>query len=172
MTYVSEIKIFSFNFAPRAWALCNGQTLPINQNQVLFSLLGTTYGGNGVTTFMLPNLQGRVPISMGRDPFGNTYSEGQAAGQASHTLLATEIPAHTHTMQASAVAATQNSPTTNSPAEPVAAVGNIYGPASPAVTMAPQAVANAGGSQPHDNMQPYLVLNMCISLQGTFPTRG
>jgi microcystin-dependent protein len=170
--YVSEIRIFSFNFAPRGWSFCNGQTLPINQNQVLFALIGTTYGGNGVTTFQLPNLQGNVPISMGNSPAGGSYTEGEVGGQANVTLTYNEMPMHTHTMQASAVAATQNSPTSNSPAQPVSAVGNIYGPVSGAATMAQQAVGVTGGSQPHNNMQPYLVLNFCIALQGIFPTRN
>jgi microcystin-dependent protein len=170
--YLSEIRIFSFNYAPKGWALCNGQTMAIQQNAALFSLLGTTYGGNGVSTFQLPNLQGNVPISMGTSPTGTPYSEGEVAGEINHTLTYNEMPMHTHTMQASAVAATQNSPTSNSPAQPVSAVGNIYGPVSGAATMAQQAVGVTGGSQPHNNMQPYLVLNFCIALQGIFPTRN
>jgi microcystin-dependent protein len=168
--FVSEIRIFSFSFAPRGWSFCNGQTLPINQNQVLFSLIGTTYGGNGTTNFQLPNLQGNV--ALGASESGNPYGNGQVGGAANVTLTYNEMPLHTHTMRASAVAATQNSPTSNSPAQPIAAVGNIYGPVSGAATMAQQAVGVTGGSQPHNNMQPYLALNMCIAMYGLYPSRN
>jgi microcystin-dependent protein len=166
--FLSEIRIFSFNYAPQGWALCNGQTLAINQNQALFALLGTTYGGNGTTTFELPNLQGRVPLHFS----GGSYPLGQSTGEQNHTLSNSEMPAHVHTMNAANVAATLTTPTGNALAEPVTQVGNIYGPATTSTTMAPQAINNTGGSQPHNNMQPYLVLNFCIALVGIFPSQN
>jgi microcystin-dependent protein len=165
--FLSEIKIISWNYAPKGWAFCNGQTLPINQNQALFALLGTTYGGNGQSTFQLPNLQGRVPIMES----GN-FPLGAVGGESSHTLITSEIPAHGHSPNA-----VNSAPTTNSPAgatlcQPSTVVGNLYGPATGATTLAPQAIANAGGSQPHSNQQPYLVVNYIIALQGIFPSRN
>src|SRR3954463_11817993 len=161
--FLSEIRMMSFNFPPKGWALCNGQTLPINQNQALFSLLGTNYGGNGSTTFALPNLQGRVPMHM-----GNGFSLGQQSGEESHTLLTTEMPQHVHTMAASTAAATLAIATsatslaqgqTPSGGESV----NLYAPAGGAtVAFNGGAVSNTGGSQPHENRQPYLALNFCI----------
>jgi microcystin-dependent protein len=170
--FLSEIRFFSFSFPPKGWALCNGQTLPINQNDALFSLIGTFFGGDGVTNFLLPNLQGQVPINAGTDPFGEGFSVGQRGGEVDHTLILTEIPSHAHTTQAAAVAAAVSSPSGAAPAEPVN-VGAIYGPANAnnPPTMAPQSIANAGGSQPHTNLQPLLVINMCIALQGIFPSR-
>jgi len=163
--YISELKIFSFGFAPKGWALANGQTLPISQNQALFSLLGTTYGGNGQTTFQLPNLQGRVPLH-----FGNGFSLGQTAGEESHTLLLSEIPAHTHSVGVSNAAATSASPSSStlavSTAEPYAAFGASL------VDLNAATVAPGGGSEPHENRQPFLVLNVCIALQGIFPSRN
>jgi microcystin-dependent protein len=177
--YLSELKIFSFNFAPKGWALCNGQLLPINQNQALFSLLGTTYGGNGTTNFALPNLQGRVPIHM-----GSGFTLGQQGGEQAHTLVVNEMPAHNHPMNAKAAQATLGptgrdpSPSVT-PAEAAAAEGanpvvnvNIYGTGSPSLNFAPQAIVNAGGSQAHNNMQPFLTLNVCIALQGIYPTQS
>jgi microcystin-dependent protein len=164
--FLSEIRIMSFNYAPRGWALCNGQILPINQNQALFSLLGTVYGGNGQTTFGLPNLQGRVPIHMGAG-----HNLGEVAGELSHTVTIPEMPAHTHFMQASS---------TNGDAPvPFASAGNllartpnqIYGPAQNLVALDPASVTTVGGSQAHLNMQPYLTLNFCIALQGIFPSQ-
>lgn len=162
--YLSEIRIFSFNFPPKGWAFCNGQLLPINQNQALFSLLGTTFGGDGRVNFALPNLQGRVPLHL-----GNGFSLGQAGGETAHTLNISEMPAHTHTPVASAAAADQASPAnnywaTNGTFTPYAASSNE--------TMAPQAVSNVGGSQPHSNMSPYLALNFCIALLGIFPAQS
>jgi len=153
----------SFNFPPKGWAFCNGQLLPINQNQALFSLMGTYYGGNGQTNFALPNLQGRVPIHQ-----GNGYVQGQSAGEAAHTLLISEIPAHVHVVTASSNVADQGSPQGNYLA---LESSNAYSTA-PDNTMAQQAVPIAGGSQPHDNMSPYLVLNFCIALTGIFPSRN
>jgi microcystin-dependent protein len=170
--FLSEIRLMSFNFAPKGWAFCNGQVLPINQNQALFSLLGTTYGGNGTSTFALPNLEGRVPIHEGPDGFGNNYTLGQSAGESTHTLSIQELPPHGHTLQASNAAAGSESPAGATPAQPAAAVGAIYGPATTPAIMAPQAIANAGSSQPHNNMQPYLVITFCIALVGIFPSQN
>jgi microcystin-dependent protein len=168
--YLSEIRIFSFGFAPKGWALCNGQLLPINQNQAIFALIGTFYGGNGTTNFALPNLQGCMGVHMGSDPAGNVYALGQKSGEASVTLLTQQIPAHTH--QASGVSNTANegSPTGNTWA---ASVDEPYGP-SPGVglTMNAASVTSTGGGQPHDNVAPCLTLNFCIALSGIFPSRN
>jgi microcystin-dependent protein len=159
--YLSEIRIFSFNFPPKGWALCNGQLMPINQNQALFSLLGTTYGGNGTSNFGLPNLQGRMPIHEGAG-----FTLGQVGGEQNHTLSNAEMPQHTHSAAAS-----------SGPANAGGAPGNFWAngnqPAyasSANVTLAPATVNSIGGSQPHNNMAPYLVLNFCISLVGIFPS--
>jgi microcystin-dependent protein len=161
--FLSEIRLFSFQFAPRGWALCNGQLLPINQNQALFSLLGTTFGGDGRVNFALPNLQGRVPIHD-----GSGHILGERGGQQAHTLTQAEMPAHTHALQASSDVGTQNIPTNNvvlarRAAEP-------YRPPSSLGAMQPGLVSAVGGSQPHQNMQPFLTLNFCIALQGIFPS--
>jgi microcystin-dependent protein len=175
--FLSEIRIMSFNFPPKGWALCNGQLLPINENQALFSLLGTTYGGNGQTTFALPNLQGRVPLSTDF----NNFDLGQRAGEEAHTLIASEMPAHIHLMQVSNTTALENAtgktPASHSPAQAVAATNpassvNIYGTGGVTETFASTAISNVGGSQPHENRQPYLVLNCCIALQGIFPSQN
>ncbi len=160
--FVSEIRIFSFDFAPKNWAFCDGQLMSISQNTALFSLLGTTYGGNGATTFALPNLQGRVPLH-----FGNGFTQGQAGGERNHTLLQSEMPPHTHSVNASSAAATEASPAGN-----LWANGNMPAYTNPGgQTMSPLAVAAAGGSQPHNNMPPCLALNFCICLYGIFPSR-
>jgi microcystin-dependent protein len=161
--YLSEIRIMSFNFAPKGWALCNGQTLPINQNQALFSLLGTMYGGNGQTTFQLPNLRGRVPIHL-----GGGFIEGEAAGQESHTLTISELAPHTHQLNASATNADVVTPGGNV----LAQSSQLYGPPAQLTTLDPSTDGAVGGSQAHPNMQPYLVLNFCICLQGIFPARN
>jgi len=161
--YLSEIRIVSFNFAPKGWALCNGQTLPINQNQALFSLMGTTYGGDGITNFKLPNLQASTPIH-----FGGGFTQGQIGGEANHTLIASEMPQHAHPPVASSNAANLGSPQGN-----FFANGNQ--PAFDTVPTGPMnaaAVSSSGGSQPHNNMPPYLVLNFVIALQGIFPSRS
>lgn len=165
--FLGEIKIVSFNFPPKGWALCNGQTLAINQNAALFSLLGTTYGGNGTSTFQLPNLQGRVAVHM-----GNGFSLGGVGGEVDHQLLLDEMPAHTHSTQAADVPATTDSPVNAALAIPASSIGAIYGPAAAPTTMANDAIANAGDGQPHTNMQPYLVLNFCIALAGIFPSQN
>jgi microcystin-dependent protein len=161
--FLAEIRIISFNFAPKGWALCNGQLLPINQNQALFSLLGTNYGGNGTTNFALPNLQGRVPFH-----FGGGFSLGQTGGEATHTLTTPELPAHNHLAMASSSNADQVNPSGNFWAKGAA---SAYSAASNDA-MSPASLANAGGSQPHENMSPFLVLNFVIALQGIFPSRN
>jgi microcystin-dependent protein len=161
--FLAEIRIMSFNFPPKGWAFCNGQVLPINQNQALFSLLGTTYGGNGTTTFALPNMQGRVPLH-----FGNGFTQGTAAGETAHALTLAETPAHSHAAIASSNVADQGSPASNYWAVESSNAYSSHADSS----MAPQALNPAGGSQPHDNMSPYLVLTFCIALQGIFPSRN
>lgn len=161
--FLSEIRLMSFNFAPRGWAFCNGQLLPINQNQALFSLLGTTYGGNGQTTFALPNLRGRTPIHAGA---GHTL--GEAGGEEAHTLSPSEMPAHTHRVAVSTA-------TTGGTVSPSGAVlggaNNIYRAGVPTTALLAQSVVPTGGSQAHPNMQPFLTLNFCIALQGIFPSQ-
>lgn len=162
--FMSEIKIVSFNFPPKGWALCNGQTLPINQNQALFALLGTTYGGNGQTTFALPNLRGRVPIHM-----GSGFTLGEAAGSTAVTVNIQQLPTHTHALMATNNAAAGDDASNNVFAQ---AGLNAYGAFSSATAMGPLAVGNVGGSQPHNNMMPYLTLNFIIALQGIFPSQN
>jgi len=169
--FLSEIRIVAFNYAPNGWALCNGQTLPINQNQALFSLMGTYYGGDGVRTFQLPNLQGQTPLMMGTT-FAGTYNIGQTGGEMNHSLIASELPPHTHTMPASNTTATTGTPTKATLAQPSAAIGYAYGVPTGSTAMAPQAIANAGQGLPHNNMQPYLVVNFIIALVGIFPSRN
>jgi microcystin-dependent protein len=161
--FLSEIRIMSFGFAPQGWALCNGQLLPINQNQGLFSLLGTTYGGDGRVNFALPNLQGRVPIHM-----GSGHTLGERGGEQAHTLSISELPTHTHIVNATANPASTNAPATNTF---LALVNNTYAPAANLTSLIPSEVGTVGGSQAHLNMQPFLVLNFCIALQGIFPSQ-
>jgi microcystin-dependent protein len=178
--FMGQIEIFSFNFAPKGWTLCNGQLLPINQNQALFSLLGTMYGGNGQTTFALPDLRSRIPVSMGPQ---NTI--GTAAGQENHTLIMSEMTQHTHQMMADGTTTADkntsspgnsgstvlgNSGGTQSPGSPFSVA--IYSKSGPNGTLAPGVIGNAGGSQAHTNIQPYLTLNFSIALQGIFPSRN
>ncbi|HEV7768228.1 MAG TPA: tail fiber protein [Thermoanaerobaculia bacterium] len=163
--FLSEIRIFSFNFPPKSWAFCNGQFLPINQNQALFSLLGTTYGGNGQTTFALPNLQGRVPIHVGAG-----HALGEAAGTTAVTITQQTMPQHLHFLQGTSTVGTQAVPTGNVPA-----LFNltIYSNNITNLTaFAASSVSSVGGSQAHENMQPYLTLNFCIALQGIFPSQN
>ena len=167
--FLSEIKLVSFNFPPKGWALCNGQLLPINQNQALFSLLGTTYGGNGQTNFALPNLRGQVPIG-----FGSGHSLGEAAGSTSATVNIQQLPTHIHNANGVNTPATSSDPTGNFLASGSAAIGSTYtgpNPNNNLTAMYPASVSNAGGSQPHNNMMPYLVLNFIIALQGLFPSQ-
>jgi microcystin-dependent protein len=163
--FIGEIKIMSFNFPPKGWAMCNGQLLPINQNQALFSLLGTTYGGDGRVNFGLPNLQGRTPIHM-----GNGHTLGERGGEQAHTLSISELPTHTHTANAANVPATANAPS-NTPMIAQSVGANMYGAASNLGSMSKQALANVGGSQAHLNMQPFVTLSFCIALQGIFPSQ-
>lgn len=167
--YLGEIRLFSFNFPPRNWAQCNGQTLPINQYQALFALLGTYYGGNGVNTFALPNLQGRAPIHMGNYQ-GNNYVIGQIGGEATHVLMTSQIPSHTHSLTASSSAPSAPSPSGNLWATPS---NDAYAPQANAnTTLSPASLANTGNNQGHDNMAPYLTLNFCIAMAGVFPSRS
>ncbi len=160
--FLSEVKIVSFGFPPKGWAFCNGQIMAISQNQALFSLLGTTYGGDGIQNFALPNLQGRIPIHL-----GNGYIQGQVGGEVVHTLITNEMPSHAHVVQASKGMGTRQSP-----------LGN-YWAATPTPSYAAPSTANtvlasssAGGGQPHNNMPPYLTLTFIIALQGIFPSRN
>jgi len=165
--FVAEIRIFPFNFPPTGWAFCAGQLMPISQNTALFALLGTFYGGDGKSTFALPDLQGSAPMQTGQ---GQGLSErflGEMSGVESVTLLTSEIPVHAHTYQATEEAANENNPTDHAPAAGIA----MYAAPSNLVAMAPQTLAPAGGGLPHNNMQPYLTLNYCIALQGIFPQR-
>ena len=163
--FLAEIKIVSFNFAPKGWAMCNGQLLPINQNQALFSLLGTTYGGNGQTNFALPNFQGRVPMHV-----GSGFTQGETAGQSAHTLTMSEMPQHIHFVNVTNDTGTDANPT--SATVLAKSVAQSYGPAANLSPMNSAIVGNVGGSQPHTNQQPYLVLNFIIALQGIFPSRN
>jgi microcystin-dependent protein len=165
--FVAEIRIVPFNFAPRGWAFCDGQILPIAQNTALFSLLGTTYGGDGKSNFALPNLQGAAPMQWGNGPGLTSRQLGETGGTETVTLLATEVPGHGHTLTASGDDATTLSPVGAAPA--LASVSQ-YRPDSDTV-MAPTALAPVGSGQPHNNMQPYLTLNFIIALQGVFPPR-
>jgi microcystin-dependent protein len=172
--FVAEIRMFPFNFAPRGWALCNGQILPLSQNTALFSLLGTTYGGDGRSTFALPNLQGSVPIAWGQGQGLSVRDLGEQGGSEFVTLLESEMPLHNHGFRVSTQQSDIQQPTPNMAlARPVGALPFIAGPTFPApsVQLAAQALAPAGGSQPHNNMMPYLTLNFCIALQGVFPPR-
>jgi len=161
--FLAEIKIMSFNFAPKGWALCNGQLLPINQNQALFSLLGTTYGGNGQTNFALPDLRGNVPIHDGAG-----FTLGQSAGATSVTLSQQTMPQHIHALNAQDANGTLGNPKGNL----LAQFANGYTAPANLTTLSPETVTNFGGSQPHNNMMPYLVLNFCIALQGIFPSQN
>jgi microcystin-dependent protein len=164
--YLSELRLVSFNFAPKNWTQCNGNLLPINQWQALFALLGTTYGGDGRVNFGLPNLQGRVPLSVGPG-----YVLGQNAGEYNHTLILQEMPAHNHMLQGVNVTENQFSPSGNMLANTTGSL-TVYGPFASQVPMFGGDIANNGGSQPHNNMQPYLVMNWIIALQGIFPSQN
>jgi microcystin-dependent protein len=162
--FMSEIRIMSFVYAPRGWALCNGQLLPINQNQALFSLLGTTYGGDGRVNFALPDLRGRVSMHM-----GSGHTLGERGGEQAHTLSIAELPTHTHVLSASPT--TGNQPVVTNNVMASSAPNPVYGPAQSLVALNPGTVTNTGGSQAHLNMQPFLTLNFCIALTGIFPSQ-
>ena len=165
--FVAEIRMFGFNFPPTGWAFCNGQLLPISQNTALFSLLGTTYGGDGKSTFALPDMQGNVPLHPGQGQGLSLYDLGQMGGSSAVTLLTSEIPVHNHSFTATEEVVNENNVTNNF----FGAGESRYAPANNVVQMAPQALPPAGGSLPHNNMMNYLVVNFCIALQGVFPPR-
>jgi microcystin-dependent protein len=170
--FVGEIRIFAGNFAPTGWAFCNGQLMPISQNTALFSLLGTTYGGDGKSTFALPNLQGRAPMHPGQGAGLTERFLGEEGGSSTVNLLTSEIPAHTHAVSGRDVSGGLPSPTSNvwGPL-PGRTPPNTYSNAAPDTAMAPLALGLAGGSQPHDNMSPFLTLTFIVALQGIFPQR-
>jgi microcystin-dependent protein len=179
--YLGQIESFPYGFAPKGWAFCAGQLLSIQQNTALFSLLGTTYGGNGIQTFALPDLRGRVAMGQGNGAGLTQRSIGQSFGEVNHTLLSTEMPNHTHALNTAANSNTTNN--TDTPSNTVV-LGNAtgkgqsafavtpYAATAPNVTMAPTAIGVGGGSQPHNNMMPYLGMQFCIALIGVFPSRG
>ena len=169
MPYVGEIRMFAGNFAPAGWMFCEGQTLPISENDILFTLIGTTYGGDGQETFNLPNLASRVPIHMGTGPDGTTYQIGEMAGTEQETLTVQQIPAHSHAVLCSQNNGDSTQPQNNVPATNAAV--QIYRAQAPVVAMNAQAVGPAGGSQPHENTQPFLCINFIISLFGRFPSQ-
>jgi microcystin-dependent protein len=162
--FLAEVRIFSFVFAPRGWALCNGQLLPINQNQGLFSLLGTTFGGDGRVNFALPDLRGRTPLYTGPG-----FTLGQRGGESAHTLTLGELPAHNHFINATNGAATTNVPSNTTTF--ASSSSGMYNTPTALTTLQPPTITNFGGSQAHNNMMPYLTLNFCIALQGIFPSQ-
>lgn len=167
--FVAEIRIFPFNFAPKGWAFCDGQLLPLSQNTALFSILGTTYGGNGKSNFALPDLQGRTPMQPEQGP-GLSYRElGEQTGSDTITLITPEIPSHNHSMVMSTTLGTTKSPANNRIGQSDGA--SVFTSSVPNVSMASNSIAPAGADQPHNNMQPYLTVYFCIALQGVFPPR-
>ena len=171
--FVAEIRIFPFNFAPIGWAFCDGQLMPISQNTALFSLLGTTYGGNGTSTFALPDLQGAAPMHPGQGPGLSLHDLGETGGSETVTLLESEIPAHTHTMNANAFPANIQAPSpTRALAQSTGGVAYESDTTQNLVQKAPEALGPTGGDQPHNNLMPYLTLSFCIALQGVFPPRN
>ncbi|MBI1840905.1 MAG: phage tail protein [Verrucomicrobia bacterium] len=172
--FLAEIRLFGFNFAPRGWAFCTGQILPIGQNTALFSLLGTTYGGNGRSTFALPNLEGAVVMHPGHGPGLSNYDLGQSGGQSTVTLLNSEMPQHSHALAASNEIGEDRKPSGEAFARSTG--GPLYGPPpvppAASVAMAPAAIGVIGGNQPHNNMMPHLAVSFCIALQGIYPARG
>ena len=168
--FVAEIRIFPFNFAPKGWAFCDGQILPLSQNTALFSLLGTTYGGDGKSNFALPNMQGNAPMHPGQGPGLSLHDLGETGGSETVTLLQSEIPSHTHNLLVDAADPGED----RTPAGEALARstgGNLYAAPTGVVQLSPNATTPAGGDQPHNNMQPYLTLNFCIALQGVYPPR-
>ena len=170
--FVAEIRIFPFNFAPKGWAFCDGQILPLSQNTALFSLLGTTYGGDGKSNFALPDMQGNAPMHPGQGPGLSLHDLGETGGSETVTLLESEIPNHTHTIMAVNSNANRTNPIGNSISRAINATPYFPGtPTPPLVNMNDNAITPAGGDQPHNNLQPYLTLNFCIALQGVYPPR-
>jgi microcystin-dependent protein len=167
--YIGEIRMFAGNFAPNGWMFCEGATLPISENEALFQLIGTTYGGDGEETFNLPNLASRVPIHMGTSPDGTTYQIGEMAGTEQETLSTQQIPQHTHALTASQAQAADQTPAGAVLAQ--STVADMYIADSPDATLAPSSVQPQGGSQPHENTQPFLCINFIISLFGIFPSQ-
>ena len=168
--FLGEIRMFGFGFAPQGWAQCNGQLLPISQNTALFSLLGTTYGGDGRTTFALPDMQSRVPVCQGQGPGLSSYAEGQAGGAETVTLAATQMPGHTHPVKASSSAADSDQPGGRALAR--TASHSYTAQPDTSTVMNANMLGDTGGSQPHNNIQPYLAVNFCIALTGVFPARN
>jgi microcystin-dependent protein len=166
--FLAEVRIVGFNFAPRGWAFCDGQILPISQNQSLYSLLGTTYGGDGRTSFALPDLRSRAPIHVGQSTGGQPHTLGQKSGEETHTLSVAEMPNHNHQAMASSSNASSKDPSN----QVLAAALNLYAAPAGLTAIRPGTIGNAGGGQAHDNMQPSLALNFCIALQGLFPSRN
>jgi microcystin-dependent protein len=169
--FVAEIRIFPFFFAPTGWALCNGQLMPISQNTALFSLLGTTYGGDGKVTFALPDMQGNAPMHPGQGPGLSLHDLGETGGVQFVSLLESEIPAHSHGLLSLGAQGNRTNPIGNSIARPPSGTPFTPPAGAPVVNMNGVVISPAGGSQPHNNMQPYLTLNFCIALQGVFPAR-
>ncbi|HVF61350.1 MAG TPA: tail fiber protein [Thermoanaerobaculia bacterium] len=168
--FVAEIRIFPFNFAPKGWAWCDGQLMPLSQNTALFSLLGTTYGGNGKSNFALPDLQGRAPMHPGQGPGLSLHDLGEIGGSETVTLLESEIPSHSHSLVASQADGVERIPT-----DQLLATGigiSAYQTPGPLTQLSPNGLTPAGGDQPHNNLQPYLTFYFCIALQGVFPPRG
>jgi len=170
--FLGEIRLVGFNFPPRGWAACNGQVMSIAQNTALFSLLGTTYGGNGQSTFALPDLRGRVPIHQGQGPGLAPYDIGQTGGEEAHTLTQSEMPLHNHAARAHAGAGNSNVANGNIWSKDAGVSSATYSSAAQDGLMSASAIAPAGGSQPHNNLQPYLTLNFVIALNGIFPSRN
>ena len=169
--FIAEIRIVGFNFPPRGWAFCDGQLLPISQNTALFSLVGTTYGGDGRSTLALPDLQSRVPLHPGRGPGLSSYRLGQRGGVENATLTTAQLPSHQHRMRCNSGNANSQNPVGNFLARELGPA-EMYSPSGPDSDMAGDAIGNTGGSQAHDNMAPYLTLNFCIALQGLYPSRA
>ena len=174
--FIGAITIFAGNFAPVNWAFCQGQLMDISQNTALFSLIGTTYGGDGVTTFALPDLRGRIPVHQGQGPGLSPYTIGETVGSSSVVLTQNQIPAHSHQLYVSTAAATTNNPSGNVLAKPVqpgsTATVSAFAPAGALVTMTPNAIAPSTGGQPHENMPPYIALNFIIALFGIYPSQN
>lgn len=168
--FVAEIRIFPFNFAPKGWAFCDGQILPLSQNTALFSLLGTTYGGDGKSNFALPNLQGNAPMHPGQGPGLSLHDLGEIGGSETVTLLESEIPSHSHALRADVLDIGDTNVVSPNASFALSSGGTLYQGTSN-VTLSTQSLTSAGGNQPHNNMQPYLTLNFCIALQGVYPPR-